>query len=733
MAIVGILTGAFAVLIWWSIDALPSARTPVDAITILAPLIGVTAALLVAALPAVLPKPPPGSGELHAHVDTLALQVAEREREQNAQLLGRDTRVIDLGLTAEPGPPGGSAPEPPGGLRLSNLLEYYLGLDQRRMVIVGESGAGKTVAAMQLILRWLRKRPAQSGEPVPIRFSLAGWDLSRGLEESLVDHLIDVYPTFSRQVLLDLVRHRLVVPFFDGLDELDPVPGDPVRAKAFVRQLNAYWDFDQGAPFVILCRAGRAEQIMSHEPIEPAVTVRLHSATPAQVAEFLAVRNRRGPDAWGDVRSHLLADPDPDGALAVALSSPWRLTLAITAYNAGLAADPVNLLALPLAELDRYLLAQYVTSATNLWNAVAKSRYRPERVDKWLTQLARYLSLGSAPPPDNRVRTKSDIVLHELWPIAGQRAPRFVHAALIFAILLAVALVFAPGRLAWQLPVVVAAALPGLRWWPAPKLFASSWLGKSASPLRFGVAVACILAYALICIVVLVSLYFALAAVVAIYGLVSLLPLLAGGGVSEAISPGFTNSAEFGFVGVPLLLVGLAIAGAFAQGWKGDPIRRWLLTPLWSVAKRSLHGVFDRYFGVRRLFGVPIADADSATSPRTPITSDLVIMSATGLAVAAAVGLAAVAGSRSGLEPLYVLFVVAAIALIIVFVCFTGAAWRRYIAFLLCSRGLLPWRLGHFLDWACDAGLLRVSGVAYQFRHLELQEFLAQPEPDVAG
>lgn len=54
-----------------------------------------------------------------------------------------------------------------------------------------------------------------------------------------------------------------------------------------------------------------------------------------------------------------------------------------------------------------------------------------------------------------------------------------------------------------------------------------------------------------------------------------------------------------------------------------------------------------------------------------------------------------------------------------------AAAWRRYAAFLTCTRGRLPWRLGRFLDWAYDAGLLRISGTAYQFRHLELQDHLA--------
>ncbi len=49
---------------------------------------------------------------------------------------------------------------------------------------------------------------------------------------------------------------------------------------------------------------------------------------------------------------------------------------------------------------------------------------------------------------------------------------------------------------------------------------------------------------------------------------------------------------------------------------------------------------------------------------------------------------------------------------------------RRYLVFLLCARGRIPLRLGRFLDWAYHGGLLRVSGIAYQFRHRELQQWL---------
>ncbi|WP_148011540.1 hypothetical protein [Streptomyces sp. ME109] len=75
------------------------------------------------------------------------------------------------------------------------------------------------------------------------------------------------------------------------------------------------------------------------------------------------------------------------------------------------------------------------------------------------------------------------------------------------------------------------------------------------------------------------------------------------------------------------------------------------------------------------------------------------------------------------------------LAFMLVFGMVIGLYWRsgagrRYLVFLLCIRGRLPWRLGTFLNWAYEAGLLRISGVAYQFRHRELQDWLtAHPTP----
>jgi len=54
-----------------------------------------------------------------------------------------------------------------------------------------------------------------------------------------------------------------------------------------------------------------------------------------------------------------------------------------------------------------------------------------------------------------------------------------------------------------------------------------------------------------------------------------------------------------------------------------------------------------------------------------------------------------------------------------------GGSTMRYIALRALTWGLLPLRLGAFMDWATGAGLLRRGGLGYEFRHRELRDWLA--------
>jgi hypothetical protein len=54
--------------------------------------------------------------------------------------------------------------------------------------------------------------------------------------------------------------------------------------------------------------------------------------------------------------------------------------------------------------------------------------------------------------------------------------------------------------------------------------------------------------------------------------------------------------------------------------------------------------------------------------------------------------------------------------------------WLRYLVacLLLARRRELPRRPALFLDWAYDAGLMRLAGIAVQFRHRDFQDWLTR-------
>jgi hypothetical protein len=63
---------------------------------------------------------------------------------------------------------------------------------------------------------------------------------------------------------------------------------------------------------------------------------------------------------------------------------------------------------------------------------------------------------------------------------------------------------------------------------------------------------------------------------------------------------------------------------------------------------------------------------------------------------------------------------------------FSGIAWTHYhvAVVIIAVRRQGPLPFGAFLDWAAQAAMLRVPGVAYQFRHLQLQDWPTSPGPE---
>ena len=129
--------------------------------------------------------------------------------------------------------------------QVSELHEVYGGLGSGRLVIAGGPGSGKSSAAVLLILAALRYRQSVSKKvrpevPVPVMFTLHGWDPStQRARDWLAERIWQAYPLFAgkqgaraAQAMLDEGRIAVIL---DGLDEI-PEDLRPAVLRALSQQ-----------------------------------------------------------------------------------------------------------------------------------------------------------------------------------------------------------------------------------------------------------------------------------------------------------------------------------------------------------------------------------------------------------------------------------------------------------------------------------------------------------------
>ncbi|MFJ1561544.1 NACHT domain-containing protein [Streptomyces mirabilis] len=303
-----------------------------------------------------------------------------------------------LHLSGDPGE--GSAAD------LGSFARTFLGLRQRqrRLVVLGGAGSGKTTLAVLLVIEMLQRMG--EGDPVPVLLSLASWrprleHLATWLERQLLRE----YPYLSVETVRILVRDQRVLPVLDGLDEL-PAPERPTALRKLNSALAA------GGPVVLTCRTDDyAEAIRSASVLRSAAVVQADPLTAGVASDYLL--NCAPPlheDRWRPLTDALTRDPS--SPVAKALSVPLLLWLCRIVYEhpdpkkpPGKLADPCSF---PTAEaIERHLLDALVPSlypsgpqpppqpgrkASPEW-----SKEHSERVSHWLSYLARHLKQHGKP------------------------------------------------------------------------------------------------------------------------------------------------------------------------------------------------------------------------------------------------------------------------------------------------------------------------------------------------
>ncbi|GAA4622862.1 hypothetical protein GCM10023196_016750 [Actinoallomurus vinaceus] len=653
---------------------------------------------------------------------------------------------------------------------LHSIGPFFSGLRPQRLMVVGGSGAGKTVLAIELVLQLVEpfvdggERPG--GRPmVPVRLNAARWTPGNPFERWLGDQLMQVFGLAATDAAR-LVRDRRVLPVLDGLDELDPEPspGPPRRAIALLSELNRYSDLSGRRPgaVVVTCRADRHAQLVEARcGLDDAARIRLRDLTVEQIGAYLRAR-------WPDDHPcrpyrddiHAALSGESGTAVHSALRTPWRLSLTATAVESG--ADPAELVRVdPAADpreaaaaIGRRLLDAYVPAATGLTPRTAHGTpYDPAQVRAWLMRLAGHLRWQAAraaatdrPPPG---LTAIDVVPHLLWPIGGRRRVRALHALCCAVLAITAMLAFWAGSavdrhsglrhgigagegltLALMAGWVAIAVGVSLSPWPAAAG------GRANVPRRRRVIGGLLGALAGGPLGVLGGLAGLVLTDGRVFGPVfAVASGAAGGSVFGALigltAAGRPRTEHLAVSEViraePVTLLGFGLCGALTGL---PPLRLAGAGPLPLVVGGI--GAFALAFALGVVFEIATGgwskDAELA-HPREALRRNPIIGVAFGLTGGVAAILVFV--MNNGVVESLACALIGGVAFGLAFGAIT---WSRAMIGLIvaAARGLLPLRLWAFLDWACEARLLRVSGATYQFRHRELQDFLTPPR-DAGG
>ncbi|GIE34647.1 hypothetical protein Ait01nite_076920 [Actinoplanes italicus] len=311
----------------------------------------------------------------------------------------------------------------------------------KRLVILGEPGAGKSVLAMRLTLQLLDCRGA--GDPVAVLLDVAGWNPVQPLDDWIADQLIARDRRFagtvpgpageSRSLARDLVAGGCLLPVLDGLDELD----DELQRAALIGLSGAA---TAGRDFVVTCRTRpyRAA-VAACGPIPAAVVVELQPVPPEEAAQHLDDSAAAADRRWSPVLAELRGQPSTP--LTEALSTPLMIWLARTVYR-NPDRNPEELLTADWADsregIERHLMDHLIPAAYATAGGVPAAEASLDGTRLWLSTLAAQLR-------EQRIHDLAWWRIHEIRP-----APAAQVASVVYAITVALFLPFAGGALGLQ-------------------------------------------------------------------------------------------------------------------------------------------------------------------------------------------------------------------------------------------------------------------------------------------
>jgi hypothetical protein len=310
--------------------------------------------------------------------------------------------MLECGRTG-PGPCAGQQSVPSGtpvGQSSSTLSEgvvtawyddLYVRLGTDVLVVLGEPGSGKSGAMLLLLLEAVRRRSGEPDQrrasmPVPVWVTCGSWDpTSTRLPEHVAAVMARDYPGLTSPGHGGpagpdaLLRHGRIAVFLDGLDEMPPA----LRPAALDAVTQA-----SRTPVVLTSRTNEYRAAAASGRFHPAAVIELCPVAPDTAAVFLLDRQTSARcAAWQPVLDHLRTEPG--SPVAQVFATPLGLALARDTYTRD---DPNGLL--HTAPCTRQAVLAHLLGAflEHTYPSTAGDRRDRESALYWLAWTARHMN-----------------------------------------------------------------------------------------------------------------------------------------------------------------------------------------------------------------------------------------------------------------------------------------------------------------------------------------------------
>jgi hypothetical protein len=337
-------------------------------------------------------------------------QVQARTYGARSNLIEAPLRELDLDITPRLGwvrDPRLIEPEPLSE-RIADDIVAAFESSKRRLLLVGEPGSGKTMAAYSLI-EYLDETEGAEGR-VPLLVNLSAWEAQESFEAFLVDDLgssvgYEVHERAVASAFINSDRYDLIL---DGLDEI------PLRLRAhFSERLD---EFVRGLAgevgVVVTCRTQEYEELLDAHATGLGLVqaVEILPLTSEQLDSAFVELAKRDKD-WETFLSQ--RDLTAYKRVRHLLSNPLFLNLAVVGHL-----SPEQLLDATTTEQDLrdLVLDSYLDST------LADQRpYEPQDARSYLSWIARFLNGAEVSPFGLKT---SDYTVFDLADLTPPEPPR---------------------------------------------------------------------------------------------------------------------------------------------------------------------------------------------------------------------------------------------------------------------------------------------------------------------